>query len=175
MNISNIFRCVSTLPSSNPILQLLPNTWSVVVSVCPEGTSATITPLQEIKNLPNDVVLGSESGCHRLDPSYLCYDPRGWWNYASAAGATSARASSSCRLYRPHRGLSTSGLRPDAGSLNVPLRSKPSAAEENTMVNLEGGGESEAPYSASVGNFAGSETAGAWAGVWEREGTDKAN
>lgn len=98
--------------------QVLHETWSVIVAVCPDGSSVSVSPFQGMENPPH-------MGDRRLDSRCLYYDPRGWWNHVHALrqqnNVPAAIGRDLMRLYRPYRGISASGLQSGTGCLNVPL------------------------------------------------------
>lgn len=97
--------------------QVLRGTWSVIVSVCAEGSLVSVSPFQGVENSPH-------MGDQQLDFRCLYYDPRGWWTHIYAKQHNNVRPPAGrdqARLHRLHRGISASGLHSGAGSLNVPL------------------------------------------------------
>lgn len=95
------------------LIQVLHDTWSVIVTLHPETFSVLVAPFKGIQLPP----YGGDS-C--IDSRDLCYDPRGWWRHAPAL-ITTPPPTGTGRLHRVARGISATGLPRGAGSLNEPL------------------------------------------------------
>lgn len=110
--------------------QILRDKWSVIVAACSVDTSITVAPVQGTQS-PRHI-----SWCH-LDSRDLCYDPRGWWKHTHAlkqqVNVSSATSADQLRLYRPHKGISASGLPSGAGSLNASIHLVEGPADETTL------------------------------------------
>lgn len=101
--------------------QVLDDTWSVVVSTCPEDFSVIVAPFEGMQSL-------TYKGEPHVDSRDLYYDPRGWWRHARVL--TTNTPTGPCRLHRLPRGLSASGLPQGAGSLNAPLEDERGATTD---------------------------------------------
>lgn len=100
------------LPNFRMYLKVLHGIWSVIVATSPAEPSISVADFPGMDSPPYQCET-------EIDSRALCYDPRGWWNNAPVLAKGIPTGSG--RLYRPSRGLSSSGLPWGAGSLNAPL------------------------------------------------------
>ncbi|CAM9159192.1 unnamed protein product [Ectocarpus sp. 13 AM-2016] len=117
-------------PRSGERVQVLRDTWSVIVTVDPEAFLVTVAPFEGI---PTSAYRGEA----RIDSRDLYYDPRGWWSHVPAIAGNATAGPS--RLHRQSRGLSASGVHRGAGSLNEALE-EGDEYEPSQILNGRGSG-----------------------------------
>eukprot|EP00752_Nemacystus_decipiens_P002990 g2774.t1 len=99
-------------PKAGERVQVLHDTWSVIITVRPETFAVLLAPFEGIQLPPY-------RGDSCVDSRDLCYDPRGWWRHAPAL--ITKPPTGPGRLHRLARGISATGLPWGAGSLNEHL------------------------------------------------------
>ncbi|CAM9627040.1 unnamed protein product, partial [Ectocarpus sp. 12 AP-2014] len=121
-------------PRSGERVQVLRDTWSVIVTVDPEAFLVTVAPFEGIQT-------SAYRGEARIDSRDLYYDPRGWWSHIPAIAGNATAGPS--RLHRQSRGLSASGLPLGAGSLNEALEEGDEDEPSQILNGRASGGDRE--------------------------------